>query len=160
MKIDEERRRAIEDLITEYGIRVNKNEELPFKALMQIRSQLPHFYYDWKKDRTKLLRKKEPAVKEPFHKGYLRKLKKEMDREARRKKRDEERRLADDDAGTTLRSMPSKAGSLTASHPGSLHSPSSPRSPGQRSRPPLSAGKKTSLDRGSQKNLSSEALNI
>ena len=38
MKIDEERRQAIEDLITEYGIRVNKNEELPFKALMQIRS--------------------------------------------------------------------------------------------------------------------------
>ena len=94
---------------------MSNNEELPFKALMQIRSQLPHFYFDWRKDRTKLLRKKEPAIKEPFHKKYLRQLKKEMDKEAKRKKREEERRLAEEEAGTSLKSMPSKGASITAS---------------------------------------------
>ena len=57
MKIDEARRKALEDLITEYGVRVNRNAELPFKVLMQLKSQQPSYFFEWKKNRTKLLRK-------------------------------------------------------------------------------------------------------
>ena len=109
MQADDERRKAIQDLITLHGIKKRPNTELPFKDLMQIKSQQPNFYIDWKKNRTKLLRAKEPAVPEPFLKVYRKKQKVEEAAEAKRKAREEARRLAEEEAEGPLRASASNA---------------------------------------------------
>ena len=90
LKIDKERQRELELLIAkheqEHGKKIQRNQELPFKALMQMRSQLPHFYFDWRKDRTKLLRKKEPAARQSVQ-DYLTKLRKDLRAESIKQKK-------------------------------------------------------------------------
>lgn len=59
-------------LITKFQIKLNKDDELQFKQLMQMRSQEPKFYYEFKKHRTLMLQEKEPKKKELYHVTYLR----------------------------------------------------------------------------------------
>lgn len=63
---------ALQKLIDKYQIRINPQQELVFKQLIQMRCQNSTFFYDFKKKRTQMLKEKEFEKKEPFHVVFLR----------------------------------------------------------------------------------------
>jgi beta-phosphoglucomutase-like phosphatase (HAD superfamily) len=38
---------------------------------MIVKTRMPHFYYEYKKNRTQMLKEREPAEKEPYYKQHL-----------------------------------------------------------------------------------------
>ena len=67
-----ERREKLNALIEKFQIKVNTEQELHFKKMIEIRCQKPSFFYDFKKNRTVMLKAKEPEKKEHYHIIYLR----------------------------------------------------------------------------------------
>ena len=53
------RQAELNKLITKYQIKVNLDQELHFKELIKMRCQKPAFYYEFKKNRTVLMKEKE-----------------------------------------------------------------------------------------------------
>jgi predicted ATP-binding protein involved in virulence len=54
-----------------------EKKELTFKDLMIVKTRSPHFFFEFKKNRTQMLKQREPPVEEPFYKKFKRKLEQE-----------------------------------------------------------------------------------
>jgi len=61
---------------------------------MKIKCQKPKFFYDFKKQRTVMLKDKEPVKKEHYHITYLRMQENEKKEAERKKRQADKRRLA------------------------------------------------------------------
>ena len=59
---------------------------------MKLKCQQPKFYYEFKKNRTVMLKEKEPVKKELYHVTYLRMQEKERKEEERKKRQADKRR--------------------------------------------------------------------
>ena len=84
-QLAKERAEAMKRLRDKYQIRVNTKQELHFKQLIQMRSQDPKFFYEFKKKRALMTKEKEPEKPELYHVVFLR------EREQQRLKKEKEK---------------------------------------------------------------------
>ena len=61
----------MDDLIKTYRIKINKDERLKFKELMQFKSRESGFFYEYKKNRPRMLLDKEPEKKKTWFEEFM-----------------------------------------------------------------------------------------
>ena len=73
MKKDREEYLAlIERLKTKFNIKVETHKVLTFEDLMIVNTRKPGFFYQFKKNRTQMLKEQEVKPKERFYRTYIR----------------------------------------------------------------------------------------
>ena len=85
-------------MIVKYKIKSKKDQRLEFKDLMAFKSRKKGFFYEYKKNRPRMLLDKEPARKKTWFETFIedRERQAEDQRKAKEKKEEAERlRLAD-----------------------------------------------------------------
>lgn len=87
VKQKEEEKQELLRLREKFKIVCEEQNELTFKDLMIVKTRQPCFFYEYKKNRTKLLKSKEPPIPEPFYKKYIREKAEEKRREERKKQK-------------------------------------------------------------------------
>jgi len=68
-----------------YSIHVDCERVLPFKELMMIKNQQNGYFFEYKKNRTVLLKKHEPPQDENIYEMYMKRIKDEKIRIAKKK---------------------------------------------------------------------------
>ena len=58
-------------MIKTYKIKINKDERLNFKELMKFKSRDSGFFYEYKKNRPRMLLDKEPEKKKSWFEGFM-----------------------------------------------------------------------------------------
>lgn len=92
-EIEKKRKEALAKLIDKFQIKTNPDQEIYFRQLIEMKCRQPKFYYQFKKQRTMLIREKEFKKKEPFHVGFIRKMEEDRFKEEMKRKRAEEIKL-------------------------------------------------------------------
>lgn len=101
-------------MIEKHQIKINVDQQLDFKQLMKIKCQVPKFFFEFKKNRTVLLKEKEPEKKEHYHIIYLREQERLRKEKEKIKRKAELRRQQLDKAelelkrGITMTNIPAK----------------------------------------------------
>lgn len=74
-----------------FGIVCEPKTEMGFKDLMVVKTRQPGFFFEYKKNRTELLKVKVPPTKERFYKKFIREQQEQQDKEQKMKLQQEKR---------------------------------------------------------------------
>lgn len=92
-ELERKRKEELAKLIEKYQIKINLDQEVYFRQLIEMKCRQPKFFYQFKKHRTMLCREKEFKKSEPFYVAFMRKLEEDRIKEEMKKKKAEERKL-------------------------------------------------------------------